>query len=113
MVVLAEEHHGSLVARGEHHGLVHVAFTRGTIAKVGKDRSVGTIQLDAHGIAGGVQALGTNDDLGGSRQIDAQGIPAIGGVTSPYAGDLGEVGTTHIGHAAFPVARENEVVVPQ
>ena len=47
---------GRLEARGEDHGFVDVAFARGAVAEVGHGDAVGAVVLDAHGVAGGVQA---------------------------------------------------------
>ena len=65
LVVLHEEHLRRLVARREDEGLVGVALRRGAVAVVHEHRGIrvgiagadAAVELDAHGVPGGVQGL--------------------------------------------------------
>ena len=112
LVVLAEEDDRGREARGEDHGLVDVALAGRAIAEVGDGDRIDAILLRAHGPAGRVKGLRTDDDRG-CRHVDRERVPARVGRAAPDLGHVFEPHTTQVGDAVLAVAGEGEVVLAQ
>ena len=110
LVVLAEEHDRGVVDRGEREGLGHVALAGGAVAEVRDHRAVGAVLGDAHGVAGGVQRLGADDDRV-QLEVVAVGVPAAVVHTAEHPEQVGRVDSAAPGHAVLTVGREDVVVL--
>ena len=112
LVVLAEEDHRHLKARGEDQCLVHVALARGAVAEVGDRHAVGAVEAGAERPAGGVQGLRADDD---GRRGHAHGcrIPAGLRAAPPHLHEVRQAHAAAVGDPVFAVAGEHVVVVAQ
>jgi hypothetical protein len=120
LVVLAEEHDRCVVDGREVEGLHDIALAARAVAEVGDDGGVAlritsadrAVEHQAHGVAGGMQGLGADDD---ARQT----VPVLCRVPSAEldaANPAEEVGRLHAaapGHAVVAVGAEGKVLGAQ
>ncbi|KPC69550.1 hypothetical protein ADL26_18115, partial [Thermoactinomyces vulgaris] len=90
LVVLAEEDDRRVVDRGEGERLVHVALRGGAVTEVGDDGGVRAVLGDAHGVPGGVQRLGADDDRV-ELEVVAVRVPAAVVDAAEHAEQVGRV----------------------
>ena len=62
LVVLAQEHDRSIKDRGEHEGLIDVALRGRPVTEIPDGGVLGSVKLDAHRVADGVEHLIADDD---------------------------------------------------
>src|SRR6478736_2090649 len=120
LVVLAEEHDGGVVGGGEDEGLVDVALGRRTVAEVGDHGRVAlgvagaddAVTLHAHGVAGGVEGLGADDDRV-EAEVVLVGVPAALVDPAEQAEQVERVDALAVGDAVLAVGREDVVLGTQ
>jgi hypothetical protein len=112
LVVLAEEHKGGVVHRGEVQGLAHIALAGGAVPEIGDGGRFGAVHGHAHRVAGGVQRLRA-DHEGVEVEVVVRGVPATV-ADAPEHGEQGErIEFPAQGDRVVAVAGEHEVVVVQ
>ena len=120
LVVLAEEHDRGVVGGGEDERLVDVALAGGAVAEVGDDGRVAlgvagadvAVALHPHRVAGGVQALGADDDRV-EAEVVVRGVPVAVVDAAEEAEQLERVEAAAPGDAVLAVGREDEVLRAQ
>src|SRR5829696_7918236 len=120
LVVLAEEDDGSGVGAGEDKGLVDITLAGGAVTEIADDGDVAVritgahqpVTLDTHGIAGGMQRLGTDDD-----RVDVEvgrcGIPGAEIDASVEREQMDRVDSAAPGNAVLAVSGEDEILLLQ
>lgn len=110
LVVLAEEHDGGVVDRGEGERFGDVALAGGAVSEVRDHGRVGAVLGDAHGVPGGVQGLRADDDR---VQVEVVGVrvPAAVVHAAEHAEQVGRVDPAAPGDAVLAVGREDVVVL--
>ena len=117
LVVLAEEHDRGVVGRGEDERLVDVALRGGAVAEVGEHGRVAlgvagaddAVALHAHGVAGGVQRLGADDDRV-EAEVVLVGVPAALVDAAEQAEQPQRVDALAVRDAVLAVGREGVVL---
>ena len=117
LVVLAEEHDGGVVGRGEDERLVDVALRGRAVTEVGEHGRVAlgvagaddAVALHAHGVAGGVERLGADDDRV-ETEVVLVGVPAALVDAAEQAEQPQRVDALAVGDAVLAVGREGVVL---
>ncbi len=120
LVVLAEEHHGSVVRRREDEALVDVALRGRTVTEVCDDRRVAVgvagaddaVALHAHRVAGRVQDLGADDDRV-EPEVVVLRVPRALVDAAEEAEQVERVDAAAVGDAVLAVGREDVVLRAQ
>src|SRR6476661_1990748 len=120
LVVLAEEHDGRVVGRGEDERLVDVALRRRTVAEVGDHGRVAVgvagaddaVALHAHRVAGGVEGLRADDDRVEAEVVLVR-VPAALVDPAEEAEEAQRVDALAVGDAVLAVGREDVVLRAQ
>ena len=116
-VVLAEQHDGGVVDRGEDESLVDVTLRGGAVAEVRHDRGVlgrvaranEAVALDAHRVARRVQGVRANDQ-GVVLEVVRRRVPATMVDSAEEPKDMGQVKAAGVGDAVLAVGREDVVL---
>jgi len=120
VVVLQEEQHGGVVARGEHHRLVHVALARCAVAVVDDDglvavdvtRAGASVEGETHRVSGGVQGLRPEHQGvdAGVAVLRVGGVPAAVRGAAHHLEDVDGIDAADPGDGVLAVRREQGVL---
>jgi hypothetical protein len=117
LVVLAEEHDRGVVDGREVEGLHDVALAARTVAEVGDDGRVAlrvagadrAVERETHGVAGGVQRLGADDDAGQAVAVVGR-VPSAELDAADPAEQVGWLDAATPGDAVVAIGAEREVL---
>src|ERR1700722_5911191 len=112
LIVLAEKDYRCGVHRGPDERLVHITLAGRAIAEVGDGRLAvltdGSVALNAHRVAGGVQRLSADDDRVQAEMVRVR-IPAAMAHATEQLKQLGRIQAAAPGDAVLPVGGERHV----